>query len=69
MNYDSKQAHKGHFRNIFPMNWGFGRIEFGFFGMSFGRNDLPNKYGILRQKIITFTFNLFKKWDIAILRK
>jgi hypothetical protein len=35
MNYGSKQAQEGHFRNYFPMNWGFGGIEFGFLGMSF----------------------------------
>jgi hypothetical protein len=35
MNYGSKQAQEGHFRNDFPMNWGFGGIEFGFLGMSF----------------------------------
>jgi hypothetical protein len=35
MNYGSKQAQEGYFRNHFPMNWGFGGIEFGFLGMSF----------------------------------
>jgi hypothetical protein len=33
LNYGSKQTKKKQLENDFRMDWGFGGIEFGFFGM------------------------------------